>query len=494
MASTAVQSGSLPELEAACALLEEVPAFRESMGTRTNTLLVAAVIAGAAFAQPAPAATDPQSQLVEQIDKLRAESGPTTPGLVAPLHVLGLLYQETQQHALAIVALEEARYVTRVHHGLSSVDEALLLRQQIRSEDALGNSERAWDLEQDMLTIARKHLDDVRVVPIFRGLADDRSEVLRAIRAGKSPPELYLGCYYAGAHPRYDDPRDAQRPADAVASCRFGTRDAVIVMLREEILMDYADAIETILKNADYGSEELRDLERQALRVAFPAEYLVAPSTGNAMLGNTRFFGVESRCATGTLDELLALPLLDSCLEAVVRKQGHVIANVGSWVSLVRLIAYEIRSAASAADRCNAFTELADWHLLSAPADRRHFEESTDTALAIYERAYKELERDNDARESMFSPPVPVTLPAYEPNPFASAATDASSRYIDVAFGVTKYGRAEQIELLDSSKGATRGEERDLIRLIESTSFRPRFVDGALAASARVVVHYPLER
>lgn len=84
----------------------EVPAFRESMSTRTNTILVAAVIAcGALIAQPAPAATDPQSQLVEQIDALRTASGSTSPELIAPLHILGLLYQETDQHALAVVAL-----------------------------------------------------------------------------------------------------------------------------------------------------------------------------------------------------------------------------------------------------------------------------------------------------------------------------------------------------------------------------------------------------
>ena len=85
-----------------------------------------------------------------------------------------------------------------------------------------------------------------------------------------------------------------------------------------------------------------------------------------------------------------------------------------------------------------------------------------------------------------------MTLPTFEPNPFASAATSKSSRYIDVAFDVTKHGRAEQIEILDTSKAATRAEERDLIRLIENASFRPRVVDGAVADSAPVVVRYHL--
>jgi hypothetical protein len=402
-----------------------------------------------------------------------------------------MLYQETEQHALAIAALEEARYVTRVNNGLSSVDEALLLKQQIRSEDALGLRQQAWDLELDMLTIARKHLDDIRTVPIFRGLADDRSEILRKVRDGKYPAEIYLGCYYSGVRPRYDVPRDEQLPADT-DGCHFGKRETVSVRLREDILMSYADAIETILKNGDYTSQDLRAFERQALRVGFSAPYLVLPSIGNATLGQTLFVGVQRRCSNATLDELLALPLLDSCLEAVVREKGHVIANVGSWVSLVRLTQYEIRSDASAADRANALVELADWHLLSAPADRRHFEASTETALEIYERAYGALQRDDDARTSMFSPELPVTLPAYEPNPFASAASGKSSRYIDVAFDITKYGIGERIEVRDAS-GATRAEVRDLIRLIESTSFRPRVIDGQLADSAPVVVRYYLD-
>jgi hypothetical protein len=457
-------------------------------------LTAAAAMLASAGVSAQRAATDPQAQLVEQITVLRTTNGVTTPELIGPLHVLGMVYQETEQHALAIAALEEARYVTRVNGGLSSVDEALLLKQQIRSEDALGNRQRAWDLELDMLTIARKHFDDIRTVPIFRGLADDRSEVLEKVRAGKYPVELYLGCYYSGTRPRYDAPRNELRPTDTDDRCRFGKRDAARLKLREEILMYYADAIEAILIDGDYTSRELRALERQALRVGFSAPYLVLPSIGNATLGETLFVGVESRCSNVTLDELLALPLLDSCLEAVVREKGHVIANVGSWVSLVRLIAYEIRTGASEADRANALVELADWHLLSAPGDRRHLETSTDTALALYERAYAELQRDDAARAPMFSPEIPVTLPTYEPNPFVSAATGASSRYIDVAFDITKHGIGEHIEIRDKSSGATRAEERDLIRLIESTSFRPRVVDDVLADSAPVVVRYALDR
>jgi hypothetical protein len=465
---------------------------------RFSTLCLTAAFLTSGHVLAQPARKDPQAVLVAEIAEMRAASGPTAAELIGPLHVLGLLYQESGDHVLAVAALEEARYVTRVHSGLSSVDEALLLRQQIRNEKALADPQRVWDHQQDMLAIARKHLDDVRMVPIFRDLAGDRSEVLEKVRVGKVVPELYLGCYYGEARPRYDDPRGEQSPPlDSGDNCRFGTRDNIIAKLRDEILLYYADAIEVIVKNGDYASQDLRDLERQALNVEYFSPYLTLPSEGNATLGLTHFTGVQLSCPSETLDQLLARNLLGDCLDPVIQSEGHVVANVGSWVSLVRLIAYEIRSGAPAADRANALLELADWHLLSTPADRRRFEESSNRALELYERAYRDVQPGADARTwttQIFAPDVPTTLPTNEPNPFASAATGTASRFIDVSFAITKYGRGERIEILDTSSGATRAEERDLIHLIETTSFRPRFVDDKLADSAQVALHYRLDR
>ncbi len=475
--------------------------FLQPMSTRRNRLVfatVAAVVSAAVSAQTATeyAQRAPGEQLREQIAALRATEGPAAAGLIGPLHILALVYQEAEDHVLASAAFEEARYVTRVHRGLFSVDEALLLEQQIRSEKALRNYERAWNLGQDMLAIARKHLDDVRVVPIFRALADDRSAVLSEVRAGSLPTEIRLGCYLAGPRPRYEDPRGEPRPAaDGDSSCRFGRRDVVVARLREEILLYLADAIEVMLEHGDYASGELRELERQALGIEYFAPYWVLPSMGNATSGAARFTGVRLECPDATLDALLASDLLDGCLDPVIHWEGHVVANVGSWVSLVRSVAYEIRSGAPAAARANALVELADWHLLSTSLERRHLEAGTDRALEIYERAIRELQADANGRATeVFSPEVPVTLPTYRPNRFSSPANEESSRYLDVSFAVTQYGRAERIELLATSRGATRAEERDVIRRIEGTSFRPRVVDGKIAAAAPVVVRYALDR
>jgi hypothetical protein len=193
----------------------------------------------------------------------------------------------------------------------------------------------------------------------------------------------------------------------------------------------------------------------------------------------------RARVEPKALDELLSSEILGSCLAPLLHGNGLVEANVGGWVSLVRLIAYEIRSGAPVAARADALSDLADLYLLSAPVIAHV---NSEIAIELYERAYRELGQEDETRTSMFSPEVPVMLAR---NPFTSTATTGSSRYIDVSFAITKHGRSEHVEIRESH-GATRAEERDLTRLIKSTRFRPRYVDGKLAAAAPVLVRYRL--
>ena len=164
------------------------------MSTPTIRLLVtaaaAAAVSGGLFAQPELASIAPEEQLRQQIAELRVETGLARPAdLVDPLRALALRHQETDDHALASAILEEARYDHARPPGLASADEALLLKQQIRSEKALGNHERVWDLEQDMVTMARHHHDDIRMLSIFRELADDRLECHRAGPRRRAPAD-----------------------------------------------------------------------------------------------------------------------------------------------------------------------------------------------------------------------------------------------------------------------------------------------------------------
>jgi hypothetical protein len=432
-----------------------------------------------------------EEQLRAQIAALQSQTGLARPAeLLDPLRALALLYEEGGDHALAIVPIEEARHVARVHNGLTSADEALLLRQQIRNEKALGLHGRAWNLEQDMVAIARHHLDDPRMLPIFRELAEDRLAAIDQVAAGERPPMIYAGCYNAVPLPPYDyTSNDARRAANSSGftnqSCFGGINDWLVAKLRSEILMYYADAIEIILRTGDYASEELRELERAAILVANNRTYgTIRPASGSG--------GSIAYCSPGTLDHYLSLDILSSCLAPVRRGNNFVYANVGGGVSHIRLLSYEVRAGAPVTTRARALAELADLHVIAVPYSRRRFLQS-DPARALYERAYAELQQSGEVAtaEQLFAPEVPITIPAYERNPFVSIETE-SARYIDVSFAVTRFGMAERIEVLDTSKDATRAEQRELVRMMENTSFRPRFVDGAVADSAPVVARYRL--
>ena len=449
------------------------------MVTSASRLLViaAAAACGAALAQPTrqPVPVEPEQRLLAQIEELRSEGGLHAEGLIEPWGALGLLYQEAGDHRRAVVALEEARQVLRANRGLfsDSVDEALLLHQQIRSEKALGNGERAWNLQHDMIIIARKHLDDVRMLPIFLALIDDRTERLDEFSTTdytELPAGLYVPCA-TGPAPAVavnSGKRAAPVPVSDARNCPFGTRSTVIARLQGAVLRNYADAIAVLIRNGDYASPELRDLEKQALS-------LVPFERG--------YFG----CSFGTFREFLGSELVDSCLDTA---RG---AGVGGWSSLMRLVFYEVRSGAPAAARASAYAELGDWYLHALQIDGgRKFSPADEIAFTLYAGALEELRQGDDARESLariFSPELPVVLPTHAPNPLASTE---SSRFVDVAFAISNYGEAGQIEILDSSENASGLEERALIRLIKFGSFRPRAVDGELADSAPVVVRYYL--
>lgn len=442
-----------------------------------RVLVVAAGAAfGAALAQPARDLVpfEREQRLLDEIDELQDEGGLHAESLIEPLRALGVLYQEAGDHAPAVVALREARQILRANHGLfsSTVDEALLLRQQIRSEKALGRGEQAWNLQHDMIIIGRQHLDDMRMLPIFLELIEDRMERLDEFSTTDYrdlPTGLYVPCK-EGAMPTpiNSGRRAAPVPVLDARACAVGTWRRVVGRLHGAVLRNYADAIAVLVRNGDYGSQELRDLEKRAL-------------------GLVPFERGLLRCQEQTFIEFLDSELVGSCLDTA----GG--TGVGGWASLMRLVFYEVRSGAPAAARANAFAELGDWYLRAEHVSHTpKFSPADEIALALYEQAFAELRQGDDAARltaEVFSPEVPVTLPTYAPNPLASTE---SSRFIDVAFSITRYGEAEHIEVLDSSENVARAQERELVRVIKYSSFRPRAVDGALVDSAPVVVRYYL--
>jgi len=204
----------------------------------------------------AESVADREEQIVLRIVEEQAKNGAHSENLIEPLTDLGQLYQERGRNTLATAALEQARQVVRANYGLNALEEAPLIQEIIRNEEAVGRIESAWELERKLLQLAKRYPKDPRTVPILHEAADKRMDVLRRYESGEFPEEIVLGCYY-------------RRSPFAVTNCRSGERSVVIRSLLAEAWRYYGDAIRVLLRNEDYSSAELRGLEMQLVESSY---------------------------------------------------------------------------------------------------------------------------------------------------------------------------------------------------------------------------------
>jgi hypothetical protein len=413
-------------------------------------LAIAAASVTCAVAQPsleAPSTNDAETQLLAQLSEIQARDGPNSTESIGPMTALALIYQENGSHDLALAAIENARGVVSVNYGLYSLEELPLLQMAVRSEEARGNAEIAWDLEQEMLGLARRYPSAPETYPVHREVAGKRANVLEDYRGGGFPPQIVLGCYYS----RFTGP--TLGGPDETRSCRAGSRSAAIFALRGEVTYYYRQALDTLLHN-DLSSDELRAFLDDVLPVAYRGD-----------------------------------------------------ANVDVGPVFRRLAEYDSRNPSSTPQsRAILLIEVADWNTVRLnqelarsslrPLVMRVTDEDAAAAEALlleqYEQAYAELEKagtEQGSIDAFFAPPVPVVLPTFVPAPLATEEA-GSTGYIDVAFDVTQYGRAENVEILGSTKSVIRRAEKDLVTLIEESSFRPRTTNGQFVGTSSVEVRY----
>ncbi len=398
--------------------------------TWLNVLLAVVAAQDAVFSQSAFSlpADDSSPGVAEQIEAIQTSQGVNSPDLIHPLTNLGLIFREQEDPDLASAAFERARHIVRVNYGLSSFEEAPLVRQLIQIEEGKGNAAAAWDLEQKLLALIRRH-PGPRAAPMLREIADKRVDVLTRYSAGEFPPQIVLGCYYA--EPRRDGDK----------SCRSGSNFRVRASLRDEARSYYADTIQMVLFSEGQVAAELPELYLawvRAVYVAFPDDPHNTQHEGGGILRNLHSLAVDN-----------AKPVTV---------------------------------------QMNALVQVVDWDLLFAGG-----REKNTAAFEAYETVYDHIKRvglDQPSIDAIFSPSVPVVLPAFLPNPLVSIETSGSSGYIDVVFDITKYGEGKGVEILDTTTNTTDVARMRLIDLIKNSRFRPRMANGAFEDPSRVVVRY----
>jgi hypothetical protein len=442
-----------------------------------------------------PAFDDQQRQILDKLEQIQSRDGPYSPALLDELKALIGLYLESKEHVLSLVAIDRALQVVRANSGLYSLEQVPLLWQRIASEEAIGNDAEVWDLEQELLTLARRHPDNLEAVPVLRQMADRQRDVLaQVVDLHETPPEVVLGCYYK------------EWPNADAGNCHSGSRKTVVQGMLADSDRTYADAIGVLLRNEAYSSDELRALEMELVR--------------GAELIRDEYEDEGGFTGSRIQDSLVPLAPWSHATELIEpwRSRIEPVKALADWElpydpegtpeedffdqpeprgarfrapyhrgrqSLRRVYAYEVAAASPALEKASAIVQMADWDLLFS---------NNSLATDGYVLALAMLQEggvDAATVAELFAPELPVVLPAFEPSVLARDETQPATGYVDVAFQITKYGRARDVEVR-AAENVTEADQADLVGLLKGSRFRPRLVDGAFADSSPVVARYYL--
>jgi hypothetical protein len=315
----------------------------------------------------------------------------------------------------------------------------------IEREAERGNAEAAWNLQWDLLGLVERNPDDLRSAAILHEIGDRRMDILRRYDAGEFPQEIILGCFYDDtaaqqlAGLRGSQPMSSVRVGPDGKNCGSGSRSAARRSIVASAQGFYLQAVNFLLRNEEHASNELPELLMKVVHTSY-------------------------RFPNPTLGAQVLRTLL-----------SYETTHSGEWLPQIE-----------------AHVQIADWDLLFASVLGTKFEAS---ARASYEQAYDLLLEHQIAQEvidEIFAPEMPIVLPSFAANPLVSDETPQSTGYIEVAFVITEDGKSKQIEVLDTSADVPRAAERDLVRTIKFSRFRPRMTDGRFAESAPIVVRYYL--
>ena len=72
----------------------------------------------------------------------------------------------------------------------------------------------------------------------------------------------------------------------------------------------------------------------------------------------------------------------------------------------------------------------------------------------------------------------------------ASSPAAGSEGHIDIAFEITKHGRARNVQIVDATANAADDKRRRAVELARTGLYRPRAADGEIADGSRVVWRY----
>lgn len=386
---------------------------------------------------------------LDAIQILERTEGLYTQALVQNYLSVGELYQQRDNHELAIEFFEKADHISRVNNGLYHSDQFPIIEGMIESHLALSNVNAALNNQRYLLYLNNRlsGSGSLEALPSLIGLGDrDMNKFSQSM--------LTTGTYQVNQE---------QIKIPAIGAVNNWQQEIIRQFALRNLSRaknTYFDAITTLVDNEEYRNPKLQEVEYKFLETIFllgfspelikdPHYYLTQARRSANMLGRWTFLRRN-------------LPGYQTGNQILERLQSYVLQN----------------PATTAEESVNAVLETGDWQLLF---DR------TDAAVKYYQEAYtlaQELELDNDVIESIFKPRLPLQLPLFTPKPNSREKFGISANmnleydgFIDIAFSINRNGTARKFRIQDRSDGTSFLTEKRLRQYLRNSPFRPWFED-----------------
>lgn len=393
---------------------------------------------------------------LHSIADIELDDGPFAPDLLEQYLALGETHQQEQDHEAALAAFEKADYISRINNGLYSSNQFKIVENMIESHLARGELDEASERQRYLLLLHEQQYgaNSLELVPALDNMGDWNLSVFN--RQLDLPNTVFA----LNAN-----------PAGGFGGRSMSPRAMAFVSLYQS-QMHYWRAINIMLNKERYRDPQLQELEHKLIETSFLS------SNRDGLMRNPDFYLSQRSTHTGT---------------RIRRSQRPTSPYYFTGRSAYeRLMAYHLMTPGTdAMTIARTLIALADWNLVF---DRQG------PAIRGYERAHAFLVANDVPRASidmLLSPTVPQQLPAFTALPhsrekfgIAKDAEVAWDGYLDIRFTIGRFGQAGHMEVLATSGEVTKDLQTRLRRMLRSTPFRPRFIDGAPARSDTVQLRY----
>ena len=384
------------------------------------------------------------NKYLDEISEQEKSHGAMDPQLGEQLLGLGLLYKNQGQYDKASEVLQRSLQIKRVNTGLQSMAQIPVLEALIDSNDAAGN----WD-ELDtnyhlLLWVTQRNLEpgDPRMLAIYERLGKWE---LRALAGGllKESPEHTLS-----------DLSEMYQSTIKLMRTLYGEKDPRLVKpLRMNSLIGYQLARLTL----DTPLESFEGTGGTAIQYQLVCRERITP------------WGIQPVCSNVAVDN----PGYYTSKQA--ERTNTVMKYVYQTGKALRQIAeiQNLNLSASNYDRARSFVDLGDWYFIN---NRRT------AAFNAYKSAYEFLKNTSSAPRDialLFGKPVRIPIVDLGMGTGKTTAGDnVDEAYVTLSFTVTVRGQARNIKVVDESNPDNIQARINAKKLVSSTLFRPRIVDG----------------